>query len=272
MIFNVPGMIICTLLGWCWLQIIFVGVGSKSRIPNSSPETNARVKKLILKKYKELGDISFQEKAVLCVFILLVTLWLFREPGFIYGWVDLFKWIFGNEDLQIGNATPALFCAVLLFIIPVNPNFWPSAKYSDLPLECPSARCLNWQIVHEKIPWGIILLLGGGFAVAKASDESGLSLFLGEQLTGLQWLPVPISVSIICIMTTLATEVASNVATASIVMPILVELSLALCVNPLYFMVPAAVCCSYAFMLPVATAPNAIAFEASDMEMKDMVR
>ena len=87
-----------------------------------------------------------------------------------------------------------------------------------------SETCLTWQVVVERVPWGIVLLLGGGFAMAKGSEESGLSVALGEKLRALDVLPREGIVILVCIMTAMATEAASNTATASIIMPILREL------------------------------------------------
>ena len=84
--------------------------------------------------------------------------------------------------------------------------------------------CLNWDVIQRKVPWGIVLLLGGGFAIAEASDASGLSVWLGDQLSALKVLPVGVVVLIVTLMTAMVTEVASNTATASILMPVLKEM------------------------------------------------
>lgn len=143
------------------------------------------------------------------------------------------------------------------------------------------------------MPWGLVLLLGGGFAIAKATQISGFSQLLSQELKILEFMDPRLLVIIICVFTAAATEVTSNVATISIILPILRDLvrsnkqflpklaaliglvtfkSLSLRINPLYLMLPTTISCSYAFMLPVATPPNAIVFATSGvMKTIDMV-
>jgi sodium-dependent dicarboxylate transporter 2/3/5 len=134
-----------------------------------------------------------------------------------------------------------------------------------------SPSLLNWQTIHSKMPWSLVLLLGGGFALAKATKVSGLSMWLGKQLEVLDFLPTWALVLVLCLGTAAATEITSNVATCSILMPVLKNLAVALQINPLYLMLPVTLTCSYAFMLPVATPPNAIVYSASGMKTTEMV-
>nr|CAD7427794.1 unnamed protein product [Timema monikensis] len=137
--------------------------------------------------------------------------------------------------------------------------------------EKPAPALLHWKLIHEKVPWGLVLLLGGGFAMAEASKVSGLSHFLGVKLQALEVLPSFAILVIISTATTFLTEVSSNTAVANIVLPVLSEMAVAMKIHPLYFMMPAVLCCSYAFMLPVATPPNAIVMASSNMKSKDMM-
>ena len=116
-----------------------------------------------------------------------------------------------------------------------------------------------------------MILFGGGFVLAEASKQSGLSCWVGSQLKVLGAFPDYAIVIIICLMTGLITEVTSNVATANILLPVLSDLARSLGTNPLYIMIPATVTCSYAFMLPVATPPNAIVYSASGMKTSEMM-
>ncbi|XP_071533695.1 Na(+)/citrate cotransporter isoform X6 [Panulirus ornatus] len=271
MMFNVPGMLICVFLAWAWLQILFLGLFRKKRmIAEVSPERKRAVKQLVEAKYKELGNITFQEMEVLLLFFALVLLWLFRAPEFIPGWAS---WFEETYHVEVDDATPAMLIVFLLFLLPAKLDFWcfwsPSNPVRD---EKDKNSCLDWDVVQRKIPWGIVLLLGGGFAMAAGAKESGLSKWLGEQLyifngTHIVWIVLSVT-----LMTALLTEVASNTATASILLPVLNELALNMKVNPLYLMLPATVSCSYAFMLPVATPPNAIVFGAAGMRSSEMVR
>lgn len=121
------------------------------------------------------------------------------------------------------------------------------------------------------MPWSLVLLLGGGFAIAKACTISGLSALMGSQLEVLSWLPQWAMAVVLSLATAAATEVTSNVAVCSILLPILKNLAVSLKIHPLYLLLPVTLSCSYAFMLPVATPPNAIVYSASGMSTSEMV-
>ncbi|CAL4060255.1 unnamed protein product, partial [Meganyctiphanes norvegica] len=266
--FNVPGMLICILLAWGWLQVIFMGC-KRNSLGESSPEKEHAVKKLLRQKYNDLGRMTYHEATVLTLFIILVLLWLFRSPEFVPGWA---QWFMDAYGIKVGDATPAMLIVFLLFIIPAELNFWCFRDKNDPSPPRSSPACLTWKVVQEKVPWGIVLLLGGGFAMAEATKKSHLDDWIGSQLTYFDVMPKELIVFVVCLMTAMLTEVASNTATASILMPVLNKMAIGINVNPLYLMLPAAVTCSYAFMLPVATPPNAIVFGAANMKSKDMMR
>ncbi|XP_057373829.1 Na(+)/citrate cotransporter-like isoform X3 [Daphnia carinata] len=261
MAFNVPGMLINTFLAWIWLQCLFLGFKRTSADANAQA---AVVKKLIRTKYEELGPMTFHELATLVLFILCVALWFFRDPQFITGWAEFVP------AVEVDDATAVMTIVLLLFIIPAKPKFWNC--HTGERNEGPSPALLEWKLVQDRLPWGIVLLLGGGFALSDASKASGLSSWLGDQLAVLSFLPPFAIMLIICIMTAAITEVASNTATANVLLPILAEMAVTIKVNPLFLMLPATVTCSYAFMLPVATPPNAIVFAAGKMNPVDMVK
>ncbi|XP_064081993.1 solute carrier family 13 member 2-like [Macrobrachium nipponense] len=272
MAFNIPGMILCVILAWVWLQILYMGLGCKTgTVQKTSAESEAAVKHLISRKYRDLGPMTHQEKTVTLLFVALVVLWFFEKPEFIPGWAT---WIssFFEKKVKIGGATPALAVTFLLFVLPAQPTFWCSGGLKCSGPMKASPACIAWEVIHQKMPWNLMFLLGGGFALAKGSSTSGLSSWLGSQLVALQVMPKEAIVFIVSLMTAMATEVASNTATASIILPVLKEMALNMKVNPLYLMLPAAVCCSYAFMLPVATPPNAIVFNAAQMSNFDMMK
>ena len=130
---------------------------------------------------------------------------------------------------------------------------------------------MNWETA-KKIPWGIVLLFGGGFALAQGFVDSGLSVWFGKQLAGLANVePIVLTLANVTMMSFL-TELTSNVATTEMILPILAGLSMTIEINPLLLMIPATLAASLAFMLPVATPPNAIIFGTNRIRVKDMVK
>jgi len=208
-------------------------------------------------EYQLLGKAKPEEKIVFVLFVLMALLWVFRTgfhigPVNIPGWAQLF-----NNPGYINDGTVAIAIAVILFIIPSK-----SRK---------GERIMNWETAN-RLPWHIVLLFGGGFALAKGFVESGLSLWFGEQLSGLAGTHPMVLMSVIVAMMSLLTELTSNTATTEMILPILAGLAVTIQVNPLLLMIPATLAASLAFMLPVATPPNAIIFGTGHLRIKDMVK
>jgi len=199
-------------------------------------------------KLPEQGAWRSEEKRTLWVFGLTALAWITRKEPF-GGWSDFL-------DIPIaGDSTVALFAVVLMFLI-------PNGKGS---------RLLDWDTA-KTIPWGMLLLFAGGIAIAKGFVASGLSQILGEWMSSLANLPVIFMILTICLVVTYLTEITSNTATATLLMPILAVAAVSAGYDPMVLMIPAAMCASCAFMLPVATAPNAIAYGTGELEIKDMVK
>ncbi len=132
-------------------------------------------------------------------------------------------------------------------------------------------KLLDWETASE-IPWGLLLLFAGGIAIANAFSSSGLSIQLGQVLSSVSMLPKLIVIASVCTVVTLLTEVTSNTATTSLMMPILAAAALQAKLDPALLMIPATISASCAFMLPVATAPNAIAYSTGKFPISRMVR
>jgi sodium-dependent dicarboxylate transporter 2/3/5 len=202
--------------------------------------------------------MSRGEKIVLVVWIMTALSWIFLKDIkigslTIPGWADLFP-----EPKYIRNSTVAIFYAIVLFAIPVD------IKKREFALDW------EWAI---KIPWGVLILFGGGLALAKAFASTGLVQWTGDKLTMLDGVSPILVILCIAAMLTFLTELTSNVATTSIMLPILGgAVAPALGVNPLLLMIPAAMSASCAFMLPVATPPNAIVFGGGHITVAQMAR
>lgn len=214
---------------------------------------------IVNKEYKELGAMSFEEKSVLMIFSLTAILWVFRED-LIIGFVTIPGWsqLLSNPDL-IDDATVAMFMAMLMFLIPTRTK---GTKYS----------MIMGSDVITKLPWNIVLLFGGGFALAKGFQVTGLSVFIGNNFSSLAGMPPIIMVVIICFGLTFLTELTSNTATTEMILPILASVAVAMQINPLLLMIPATISASCAFMMPVATPPNAIVFGSGRIKISEMAR
>ena len=196
----------------------------------------------------EVSQWSKAEKRTLLVFGLTALGWLTRKEPF-GGWSGLLG------IPSAGDATVALAAVMAMFLISDGKK----------------GRLLDWDTAKD-IPWGMLLLFAGGIAIAKAFVASGLSQQLGAALVGLKSLPPFLLMLTVCLAVTFMTEMTSNTATATLLMPVLASASMAIGKDPAYLMIPAVISASCAFMLPVATAPNAIVYSTGKFSMQDMAR
>jgi solute carrier family 13 (sodium-dependent dicarboxylate transporter), member 2/3/5 len=196
----------------------------------------------------EVGEWRSAEKRVLTLFGLTALAWMTRSEPF-GGWRDLL-------GLNTANDASVAFIAVIALFVLRDKDRKP---------------LITWQQAAD-IPWGVLLLFAGGICLAKAFVTSGLSTIAGESLVALTTLPIYWMMLIICLAVTFMTEATSNTATTALLMPILASAAIAAGIDPLLLMVPAALSASCAFMLPVATAPNAVVFGTGEVKIGQMVR
>ncbi|VDK44207.1 unnamed protein product, partial [Cylicostephanus goldi] len=222
-----------------------------------APQGSAIVSRKLREKYEKLPSTTFAEMAVMACFTLLLALWMLREPHVIPGFGAYFK------RGYISDATSAIFVVLLLFIIPDKRPISGRHVVRD--------SLLDWPTIQERFPWSVVLLLGGGFALAAGVKESHLSIEIGEVMQRLSMFPVNVIMLICICITVCLTNICSNTVIASIFIPIVAELARSLDTNPLFFMLPVAVSSSFAFLFPVATPPNAIVFGTGLVQVADMV-
>jgi len=196
----------------------------------------------------EYHAMTTAQKRTLLVFAVTAFLWITRTAPF-GGWKQWFNLPYAND------ASVALLAVVALFVISDGRG----------------QKLLSWKTAN-KIPWGILLLFAGGITIATAFKETGLSSLAAEQLTFLSGLPIWLIILTICLGITFLTEITSNTATTAIMMPILAATAEAIQVEPIKLMLPAAISASCAFMLPVATAPNAIVYGSEKVPIRSMMQ
>jgi len=247
-IFALPVTFVLFAVTWTYLFLLF------------KPEKGSwvRMQKQTLKEQLiAMGPMKFEEKVVFINFILIAFLWLFRadiQLGWftIRGWSNIFPF-----SSYINDGTVAIIIAVMLFVLPSKTEG--------------TKRIMNWKTA-EKIPWNIILLFGGGFALASGFKVSGLSVWIGGQLVWVSNFNILIVIFFIALLMTILTELTSNTATTEMILPILAGIAVSAQMNPLLLMLPATLSGSMAFMLPVATPPNAIVFGTNRMKVIQMAR
>jgi sodium-dependent dicarboxylate transporter 2/3/5 len=237
-IFGLPISILLIIISWLYLTRIAFNFKQKE-----FKEGEIEIKN----ELNKLGKISYEEKVVLSVFILTGMAWISRS--FL---LNIF--IPSLDDTII-----ALICGVSLFLLKTkNKNGFKE-------------RIMNWEDA-VKLPWGVLLLFGGGLAIAEGFQSSGLANWIADNLTKLNGFSLIIILMVVIAAVNFLTEITSNLATIAMLLPILAPTAIILDVHPFILMVAATLSASCAFMLPVATPPNAVVFGSNYLKISDMVR
>jgi sodium-dependent dicarboxylate transporter 2/3/5 len=234
-------------------------------LPASTPFSG---KAFIADEIEKLGPITTEERRVRGVFIAVALLWMTRKERHLGAEVDIFGWShyldllfiqFGASPISslIDDGTVSIAMALTLFVIPAGKKV--------------GGRLMDWEDT-KNVPWGILLLFGGGLAIAKGVSTSGLGTYMASQLQVILGDASPFAIVLSTVgFITLLTEVSSNVATISLALPIMASLSQAIEVHPLLLIIPTTLAASCAFMLPVSTPPNAIIYASGRVPITKMV-
>lgn len=242
---GIPIVIIFIPVVWLYLTRYFKIDGSFS----GSQE-------VIDSEFEALGKMSKAEKRVLAIFILTALGWVFRRDFnfgalVIPGWSTLL-----GVSAYVHDSTVAIFSALLLFLIPANER---------------GTRLLDWESASS-VPWGVVMIVGGGYAIAESFGATGLAVWIGERLSFISQFPMLlVLVSVVGLMIFI-TEVNSNTATANIFLPVLATMAVAGGTNPLFLMIPATFACSFAFMLPSGTGTNTVIFASNRVTIPQMAK
>ena len=248
MLFGIPLVLVFLPVVWMYL----------TRISHKITKDIFTIEDAVIDdEYNNLPKMNRGEKSVAVIFLSAVFLWVFRSD-IVLGSFKIPGWssLFANPG-WIDDSTVAILMALCCFIIPISIE--------------KGAMLLDWKSA-KRIPWGILILFGGGFALASGFSTTGLSDWFGNRLAILHYLPVLLAISIVCLFLTFLTEVTSNTATTSMILPILASTAVAMSINPFILMIPATVSASCAFMLPVATPPNAIIFASGRITIPKMAK
>jgi len=190
----------------------------------------------------------------------------------VLGWILRAFWL---KDIIPNDAIIALIAMTILFMIPAGKKSKVSNVEKETHIDEDTFKkyptILDWQTAVN-IPWGIILLFGGGLSLATAFEVSGLAAWIGKSLTIFEILPFFLILLLVVTMVNFLTEITSNVATVSMVLPVLIAISKSLEIHPYYLMIGATCAASCAFMLPVATAPNAIVYGTEKIKIGQMIK
>lgn len=236
MVFGVPIAALLLAFAWFYLTGVKLKVGFK-HLPGG--------KEIIREERRALGRFSTEEKTVLGVFLGTAFMWVTRS----FLWEDLLP--------GISDGVIAIVATVVLFTLPTR--------------DSGEKRILRWED-SKKIPWGILLLFGGGLAIAAGFVDTGLSAWIGDQLRTLDGINVVLIVVLATALVLFLTEITSNAATATMILPVIAAFAISLDVHPYALMVPCAMAANCAFMLPVGTPPNAIMFGTGKLTIMEMVR
>ncbi|KAM6212324.1 solute carrier family 13 member 4 [Sarcoramphus papa] len=272
-LFSFPISLIMLVLTWFWMHWLFLGCNFKETCSVSKKKKTKREKmseRRIQEEYKKLGNVSYPEMVTGFFFILMTLLWFTREPGFVPGWSSFFE-----KKGYRTDATVSVFLGFLLFLIPAKKPCFGKREKGDGEKSTNINTLdpiITWKDFQKTMPWEIVVLVGGGYALAAGCKTSGLSTWIGRQMLSLSSLPYWAVTLLACILVSLVTEFVSNPATITIFLPILCSMSETLLINPLYTLIPVTMCISFAVMLPVGNPPNAIVFSYGHCQIKDMVK
>lgn len=221
---------------------------------------------IIRQELESLGPVNRAEKIVGTAFVTAALLWIFRAPipvglFIIPGWSSLLP-----DSKMVHDSTVAMVMGIFLALCPLN--FGEGMELHGRK----EYFVLDWRTVEKRTPWGVLLLFGGGFSLAAGFTKTGLDHWIGGHLAGLAGLSLWLVVLLVCLGITFLTEMTSNTATATMILPVMGAAAVAAHYHPLLLMVPAALSASFAFMLPIATPPNAVVFGSEWVTVPKMSR
>ncbi|MEH0758285.1 DASS family sodium-coupled anion symporter [Vibrio sp. 16] len=236
MMLGLPLSIVLLVFTWLWLTKFSYKVDQAGEVSSKS---------VFKDQLDKLGAMSAGEKKVLFIFAFAALGWIFRP------------YIAKATGIGLSDTGVAMMAAILLFALPVKSGS--------------NQRVLDWESA-KSVPWGILILFGGGLALAAKIKSSGLAEYIALQIQGADTISLVMGILIVTALITFLTEITSNTATAAGFLPLLGPVAESITGTPMVWVIPAAIAASCAFMMPVATPPNAIVFGSGQLKMGDMIR
>ena len=245
-----PFAVAMLVAAWALLCLVLYRVGNQPFLGESN---------VVRRELRELGPMDRCQWSMLVLFLITAALWILREPVRGWGWAPrLGVDRLADGTVLVGDGTVAIAMALVCFILPSG--------------RAPGERLLKWEAA-VRVPWGILLLFGGGLALAQGMQTTGLDTYVGRHLAdSLDGLSPVGMIALTATGMTFFTELTSNLASVNMLLPVLGSTAVELELNPRLLMIPATLAASCAFMLPVATPPNAIVYGSGLLRMRDMIR
>uniref|UniRef100_A0A4W3J830 Solute carrier family 13 member 3-like n=1 Tax=Callorhinchus milii TaxID=7868 RepID=A0A4W3J830_CALMI len=251
LLFALPFMLLLLLSAWLWISILYGGL--QGRYGCCHPVLNT----VLTGSDCCVLSCRFAEKAVGFVFLLFVIILFTRSPKYMLGWEKIF------QPKYVSDAAASTLIIILLFIFPSQK---PTYKWKIDPSGMYMVPLLSWKTVQKKVPWNVLILLGGGFALAKGTEESELSVWIGDLFQPLEKISASAAVLLISLTVSVVTEFLNSSVTSAVLLPVLAKLTESCC-NLCSFLYS-----SFAFTLPSGTPENTIAFSSRQLHVKDMVK
>ena len=281
MIYAVPLALFCLVICWSTLVVYFLGPAellsvfkkSKYKDEKNEDQIDQQMKDKFSDDLAMMGKMPYAAKATASIFITCAILWMTRKIGTTgAGWQKFFN--------HATDATVAVGVAVLLMVFPSKPNFtrWFTSRCRDRqwlihPIPHPAVPLISWRRVQKGLAWDVIILLGGGFALANMIKVSGLAEIIGNAISNAtENLTSDFTILLATVGISITTGFSSNVSTATVFLPILGSLADTKGIHLDLLLVPATIACSFAFILPISTPPNAIAFSTGKISTLDMIK
>ncbi|XP_064612577.1 Na(+)/citrate cotransporter-like isoform X2 [Liolophura sinensis] len=267
LVFAGPIGVIVIFLTWIWFVILFLkgkGLFRRRTVTGKMVGAERRVQEHLQQEYSRLGPWSYPEVMTLAFLLLLVVLFLTEDLYFIPGWNSVFE-----EGFVGSSVTPSLLM-VLLFIIPAKSPTKLLCGSSEGKKNSKFSPIINWTDVTNTLPLGVVLILGASFAMVKACQESGLTPLIGEHFKGFVTLEPWVLTLVVTSLTTFLAEFISNSAAITMLLPIVGQMAILANLDPLALLFPLTIAAKCAFMMPIATPPNTIAYSLGALTIKDM--